>query len=91
MNTMMAPYIQHTNTLRLRLGETSKEFISDERLDSILRLTKQDVEQATLISLGYIIQMLNLKAQSELSYLPQNLLSQYQNLLAQTLESSASR
>ncbi len=50
-------------TLRNQLGGDSEDIISDDRLHTMLQITKGDVSEARLMALGYILQTLKLQAQ----------------------------
>lgn len=65
---MDQPYTTGLNenllTLRQQLGHHADELINDERLNTMLRITKGDVDEARFMALGYVLHTLKLQAQN---------------------------
>lgn len=53
--------LANRDAVRKQIGISSNEYLPDERLDLMLAMTQQNVQQTILMALGYIIQSLELQ------------------------------
>jgi hypothetical protein len=51
-------------TLREQLGRQSEDLINDDRLSTMLRITKGDISEARYMALAYILHTLKLQAEN---------------------------